>query len=94
MYAPPCCSAGFDPVFGLIDIAALRVNDPGMDFDEILAKNPSDPLSQLVRQDLERLSVDELTARIALLEAEAARCRHQIERATKHRASADDLFRK
>lgn len=65
-----------------------------MDFDEILAKNPNDPLVQLARQDLERLSVDELTARIALIEAEAARSRQQIERATRHRAVADDLFRK
>jgi len=81
-------------VFGLIDIARPSVNDQRMDFDEILAKNPGDPLAQLARQDLERLSLEELNGRIALLEAEAARSRQQIERATKHRGFADDLFRK
>ncbi|AOH83882.1 hypothetical protein AWL63_07810 [Sphingomonas panacis] len=65
-----------------------------MDFDEILAKNPTDPLSQLVRQDLERLSLDELAARIVALEGEIARSRQQIERASKHRTIADDLFRR
>ncbi|MDF0489700.1 DUF1192 domain-containing protein [Sphingomonas sp. H39-1-10] len=65
-----------------------------MDFDEILAKNPADPLSQLVRQDLERLSLDELAARITVLESEITRSRQQIERASKHRAIADDLFRR
>ncbi|SDA31119.1 DUF1192 domain-containing protein [Sphingomonas sp. NFR15] len=65
-----------------------------MDFDEILAKNPADPLSQLVRQDLDRLSLDELAARIAVLESEITRSRQQIERASKHRAIADDLFRR
>ncbi|WP_267388133.1 DUF1192 domain-containing protein [Sphingomonas sp. GC_Shp_3] len=64
-----------------------------MDFDEILAKNPQDPLALLARQDLERLSLEELTARIALLEAEAARSRQQIDRATKHRNLADGLFK-
>jgi uncharacterized small protein (DUF1192 family) len=78
----------------LIDITGPAVNDQRMDFDEILAKNPDDPLAQLARQDLERLSLEELDRRIVLLEAEAARSRQQIERATKQRAQADDLFRK
>jgi uncharacterized small protein (DUF1192 family) len=78
----------------LIDITRPPVNDQRMDFDEILAKNPDDPLAQLARQDLERLSLEELDRRIALLEAEAARSRQQIDRATKQRSIADDLFRK
>lgn len=78
----------------LIDIACPSVNDPHMDLDEILAKKAGDPLTELARQDLERLSVDELHARIRVLEAETARSRTQIERSTRHRASADDLFRK
>ena len=78
----------------LIDITGPSVNDLHMDFDEILAKNPDDPLAQLARQDLERLSLDELERRITLLEAEAARSRQQIDRAAKHRSHADDLFRK
>lgn len=82
------------PVADLIDIVCPPVNDQHMAFDEILAKNPDDPLAQLARQDLERLSRDELTTRIALLEAEAARSRRQIDRAARHRSYADDVFRK
>ena len=65
-----------------------------MDFDEILAKNPNDPLSQVVREDLERLSLDELAARVATLEGEIARTRQQIDRANTQRTIADDLFRR
>jgi len=65
-----------------------------MDFDEILAKNPNDPLSQVVREDLERLSLEELAARIATLEGEIARTRQQIDRASTQRTLADDLFRR
>ncbi len=53
-----------------------------------------DLLAQLVRQDLDPLSVAELEARIAALEAEIARARTKIERAVSHRASADQLFRR
>ena len=55
---------------------------------------PGDLLTQLVRQDLDPLSVAELEARIAALEGEVARCRQKIERAVNHRASADQLFRR
>ncbi|WP_419809172.1 DUF1192 domain-containing protein [Sphingomonas sp.] len=54
---------------------------------------PADLLTQLVRQDLDPLSVAELEARIAALEGEIARARQKIERAINHRASADALFR-
>ncbi|SEM82272.1 Uncharacterized small protein, DUF1192 family [Sphingomonas gellani] len=63
-----------------------------MDFDDAPPR-PNDALADLVRQDLDRLSVAELEARIATLDAEIARCRTTIERAVNHRASADALFR-
>ena len=54
----------------------------------------SEPLAQLVREDLDRLSVDELTDRIAQLQGEIARCRAKREYAVNHRASADALFKR
>ena len=42
------------------------------------APRPDDPLTQLVRQDLDPLSVAELEARIAALEGEIARCRRKL----------------
>lgn len=53
-----------------------------------------DPVSLLARQDLDPLSVAELEARIAALEAEIARSRQKIEAAVNHRATADALFRR
>ncbi|KQM28064.1 MULTISPECIES: DUF1192 domain-containing protein [unclassified Sphingomonas] len=50
-------------------------------------------LPMLLAEDLDPLSVDELTRRIAALEGEIARCRARIDRANNHRASADALFR-
>ncbi len=54
---------------------------------------PNDALTELIRQDLDPLSVAELEARITALEGEIARSREKIERAVNHRASADQLFR-
>lgn len=65
-----------------------------MDLDDILGPRPDDPLNALLREDLDRLSVAELEARVAALEGEIARCRRKIEYAVNHRASADALFRK
>jgi uncharacterized small protein (DUF1192 family) len=65
-----------------------------MDLDELFPDKPSDPLTQLVRQDLDPLSVEELEARIAALEGEIARVRAKMEHAVNHRASADALFKK
>ncbi|PZO73094.1 MAG: DUF1192 domain-containing protein [Sphingomonas hengshuiensis] len=50
-------------------------------------------LAMVLAEDLDPLSVDELTKRIAALEGEIARCRARIDRASHHRASADALFR-
>jgi uncharacterized small protein (DUF1192 family) len=65
-----------------------------MDLDDLFAKNPADPLVQLTRQDLDPLSVEELEARRAILEAEIARIQEKLQSAVKVRASADALFRK
>lgn len=65
-----------------------------MDLDDILGPRPDDPLPALLREDLDRLSVAELEARITALEGEIARCRRKIDGAVHHRASADALFRK
>ena len=63
-----------------------------MDLDDG-APRAHDPLTELLRQDLDRLSVTELEARITALEGEVARARAKVERAVNHRASADALFR-
>jgi uncharacterized small protein (DUF1192 family) len=65
-----------------------------MDLDDILPKSPGDPLVMLVKQDLDPMSVEELNARIAVLEQEIARAKSKIERAVNHRASADALFKR
>ncbi|MEG3087998.1 DUF1192 domain-containing protein [Sphingomonas sp. PB4P5] len=65
-----------------------------MDLDEIFAGTPDDPLTALTRQDLDPMSVAELDARIAVLEAEIERTRGKKDRAVNHRASADGLFKR
>ncbi|HEX9965328.1 MAG TPA: DUF1192 domain-containing protein [Allosphingosinicella sp.] len=65
-----------------------------MDLDELFPNKPEDPLTQLGRQDLDPLSVDELHARIEALEAEIVRVRAKIDTAVNHRASAEQLFKK
>jgi len=63
-----------------------------MELDDAPSR-PNDVLGQLVRQDLDPLSVTELEARITVLEGEIARTRLKMERANTHRASADALFK-
>jgi uncharacterized small protein (DUF1192 family) len=65
-----------------------------MDPEELLPRKSDDPLTLLGRQDLDPLSVEELNARIAALEAEIARTKSKIERAVNHRASADAIFKR
>jgi uncharacterized small protein (DUF1192 family) len=65
-----------------------------MDLDDILGSRPDDPLPALLREDLDRLSVTELEARIVALEGEIDRCRRKIDSAVNHRASADALFKR
>ena len=75
-------------------MAAVPVNAGIMDLDELFPDKPDDPLKLLGKQDLDPLSVDELEARIALLEAEIARVKAKRDTAVNFRASADDLFKK
>lgn len=65
-----------------------------MDLDELIPDKPDDPLALLGRQDLDPLSVDELHARIALLEAEISRVKAKLASSVAFRASVDDLFKK
>jgi uncharacterized small protein (DUF1192 family) len=65
-----------------------------MDLDELFPSKPGDPLVQLVKQDLDPLSVEELEERIQTLEGEIARIRAKIDAAVNHRASAEALFKK
>ena len=65
-----------------------------MDLDDQTPRSPGDPLALLTRQDLDPLSVEELRARIAVLEAEITRAKGRIDRAVNHRASADALFKR
>ena len=65
-----------------------------MDLDDLFPSKPDDPLAALGRQDLDPLSQDELVERIAALKAEIARVEAHMERASKHRSAAEDLFKK
>jgi uncharacterized small protein (DUF1192 family) len=65
-----------------------------MDLDELFPSKPDDPLTLLVKQDLDPLSVAELEARIAILEGEIARVRAKMDAAVQFRASADAIFKK
>ena len=66
-----------------------------MDMDDILPPPRKDtPLAQLLAEDLDRLSLSELDARIAALEAEVARTRTKRDGASKFRSAADSLFKK
>ncbi len=64
-----------------------------MDMDDHLPLRSGDHVGEAARQDLDALSVEELEARIAALEAEIARTKRRLEYAVNHRASADALFR-
>ena len=65
-----------------------------MDFDDLFSSKPKDPLTELVKQDLGPLSLDELAVRIETLRAEIARVEAHLDDATRHRSAADDLFKR
>ena len=75
-------------------IQPLGANFGGMDLDDLLPKRLGDPLTLLVKQDLDPLSVDELKHRVMLLEGEIARVNQKIAGAVNHKASADSLFKR
>ena len=65
-----------------------------MDLDELFPDKPKDPLTELTRQDLGPLSIDELNARIATLKEEIARVEAHMDAASRHRSAAEELFKK
>ena len=66
-----------------------------MDTDDAFPRaRPDDLIAQLMRQDLDPLSVTELEDRIAALTAEIERVRAKKDKAVNHKASAEALFRK
>ena len=65
-----------------------------MDLDDLFPDKPKDPLTELGKQDLDPISIEELNARIAALNAEIARTEAHIERVTKHRSAAEELFKR
>ena len=65
-----------------------------MDIDDLFAGKPADPLTEVTKQDLGPLSIDELVARIETLETEVARVKEHMADAERHRASADELFKR
>ena len=77
-----------------IDSKRAGVKICHMDSDENLPLRRDDPLANLVRQDLDPLSVAELEERIAALKSEISRCEGKIAFATRHRSAADALFKK
>ena len=78
----------------LLTCTARKPIPHAMDLDELFPDKPDDPLTLLTRQDLDPLSVDELDARIAILEAEIARVKAKLENAVNFRSTADELFKR
>ena len=65
-----------------------------MDEDDFFTSRPQDPLTQVTKQDLGPLSVDELKERIDILKGEIERVETHMGEATRHRSAADELFKK
>ena len=78
----------------LIDLGIAWVNDSAMDVDDLFPSKPDDPLTQLAKQDLDPISIEELHARIDALKAEIARVEAHIERVNAHRSAAEQLFKR
>lgn len=62
--------------------------------DELPRQHADDVVAALVNQDLDRLSLGELDARIAALDAELARTRAKRDGAAQFRSAAEGLFRR
>ena len=73
-------------------MGGTRVNAVRMDDEDDF--KPGDPIVELGREDLDPLSVEELTARIARLKAEIARTEAHMSGKSSHMSAADALFRK
>ena len=61
--------------------------------DDDLPRPKGDAAGKLASEDLAPYSQDELTDRIALLEAEIARVKSHRDKAAAHRSAADALFK-
>lgn len=75
-------------------MAALWVNDSGVDLEDLFPSKPDDPLVALARQDLDPMSIEELRARIEALKAEIHRVEAHMKRAQDHRSAAEELFKR
>jgi uncharacterized small protein (DUF1192 family) len=73
---------------------AARRRWTAMDLDDLFPDKPKDPLTELGKQDLDPISIEELHERIAALQAEIARVEAHIDRVTQHRSAAEELFKK
>jgi len=51
------------------------------------------PLDQLIKEDLDQLSIEELEERINLLSIEVDRCSNKIKSKNSSKASAESLFK-
>lgn len=65
-----------------------------MDEDDFFTSRPQDPLTQVTKQDLGPLSVEELKERIEILKGEIERVETHMVDAMRHRSAADELFKK
>jgi uncharacterized small protein (DUF1192 family) len=62
--------------------------------DDNLPLRGDNPLSKLVREDLDPLSINELDDRIAMLRQEITRCEAKKAAASSHMSAAAALFKK
>lgn len=65
-----------------------------MDLEDLFPSKPGDPLTELGKQDLDPMSVEELHTRIEALKTEIARVEAHLARAQAHRSAAEELFKK
>jgi len=65
-----------------------------MDLEELFPSKPDDPLVALAKQDLDPMSQDELAERIEALKVEITRVEAHMDRVSRHRSAAEELFKK
>ena len=78
-----------------VDLPSHPRNHVFMDFEDASPRmRQGDVIAQLMREDLDPLSVAELDDRITALAAEIERTRAKRDGAVNHKASAEALFKK
>jgi uncharacterized small protein (DUF1192 family) len=65
-----------------------------MMIDDFEPAKKGSPIALLLAEDIDVLSVDELSARIAALQSEITRAQARMAFASSHRTVADQLFKK